>query len=252
MTAALAGARHVYAVEATVISRAAQRLVEANGVGDRVTIIGGHSLDIDLPERATVLVSEIIGDDPLRERILPTFADARERLLVEGARIIPNRLRICALPLEVPAERLEALRFTTSRAAVWKDRYALDFESLVTMSGEQAHRAYVNSQDTRTWTRLSEPVVLADLDLLSAPAQPIERELRLRMTMDGSVSGILVYFEAQLGGGGRIALHPDATSRANSWGNLLYVLPSAISVSAGEERVLRYRYDDDGSSFELG
>ena len=41
VAAARAGARHVYAVEATDIADVAERVFTANGVGDRVTLIRG-------------------------------------------------------------------------------------------------------------------------------------------------------------------------------------------------------------------
>ncbi len=251
VTAALAGARHVYAIEDTAISEVARRLVEANGVGDRVTIIDGHSFDVDLPERATVLVSEIIGDDPLGESILATFTDARERLLVDGARVIPSRLQVCVLPLEVPVDRMEAMRFTSRRTAVWSDLYDVDLGGLVAAAEERPHRVHVNSYDTRAWKRLADPVVVADLDLFHRGAQPIDTDVPLPVIADGSVSALLVYFEAALGGGARISLHPDAASPSNSWGNLLYVLATPLDVAAGQNLNLAYRYDGRGSELKL-
>lgn len=251
VTAALAGARHVYAVEATAMGRVAQRLVDTNGVADRVTIIDGHSYDTDLPERATVLVSEIIGDDPLQERIVPTFADARARLLADGARIIPSGLRVCALFLEVPIERVEALRFTPTRTKVWTDRYGVDFQGLVATSDEQAHRVHIDSYQTRTWKRLSEPVTLVDVDLRRAEPQPVEQEVTVRVTAAGSISGILVFFTAELGHGAQISLHPDETAPSNSWGNLVYLPGRPIDVEVGDDVRLSYRDGERGSAFEL-
>ncbi len=48
ITAAKAGARHVYAIEATGMSKIARRMVEANCVGDRVTVVEAHSFDVNL------------------------------------------------------------------------------------------------------------------------------------------------------------------------------------------------------------
>jgi hypothetical protein len=251
VTAALAGARHVYAIEASTMSRAAQRLVDGNGVADRVTVIRGHSYDVELPERATVLVSEIIGDDPLAERILPTFADARERLLVADARVIPSRLQIGALPLEVPAGRMQAFRFTDGHAAIWGDRYGVDFSGLVATSDQQAHRVSVNSYETRAWKRLAEPVVLADLDLRREQAEPPEQVVDLPVTTAGSVTGLLVYFDAELGPEVHLSLHPDVAPSSNSWGNLLHLLARPLDVAAGDTLRLRYRHGGRGAAFDL-
>ena len=81
VAAARAGARHVYAVEASDIAEVAERVFAVNGVRDRVTLLPGWSRQIELPEQADVLVAELIGNEPLEEEILETTLDARRRLL---------------------------------------------------------------------------------------------------------------------------------------------------------------------------
>ena len=102
IAAARAGARHVYAVEASDIADVAERVFAANGVEDRVTLIRGWSRDIELPERADLLVAEVIGNEPFEEEILETTLDARRRLLKPGARLIPHTLELVARPLRIP------------------------------------------------------------------------------------------------------------------------------------------------------
>jgi len=94
IAAAQAGAKHVYAIEQSGIAQSARALFEVNGFADRITLIEGWSTEVELPERGTVLVSEMIGNDPLGERILKVTADAVNRLLEPGARLIPNRLAL--------------------------------------------------------------------------------------------------------------------------------------------------------------
>ena len=56
VAAARAGARHVYAVEASDIAEVAERVFAVNGVRDRVTLLSGWSRQLELPERADLLV----------------------------------------------------------------------------------------------------------------------------------------------------------------------------------------------------
>ena len=51
MWAAKAGAKHVYAVEATSMSKQARRLVAHNGLQDVVTILEGYMEQQTLPEK---------------------------------------------------------------------------------------------------------------------------------------------------------------------------------------------------------
>ena len=103
LTAAMAGAKHVYAVERTDMATAAEKIVEKNGVTDKITVINGDSKSIELPEKANILVSEIIGNDPLCEGIISTTHDAVKRHLTAEAKLIPEHLKIFALPVTVPA-----------------------------------------------------------------------------------------------------------------------------------------------------
>jgi predicted O-methyltransferase YrrM len=58
IAAARAGARRVYAVEASDIAEVAERVFATNGVQDKVTLIPGWSRHIELPEPADLLVSD--------------------------------------------------------------------------------------------------------------------------------------------------------------------------------------------------
>ena len=62
VAAAQAGASRVYAIEA--ICTAAEAAFRANGYGDRITLIPGVSTDVELPERADVLISERMRPSP--------------------------------------------------------------------------------------------------------------------------------------------------------------------------------------------
>lgn len=94
MMAARAGAGHVHAIEANrSLARLAEHLIRVNGLGDAISVVNKLSTDvevgIDVPRRADVLVSEILGTLLLGESALEFVADARERLLAPGGRIVP-------------------------------------------------------------------------------------------------------------------------------------------------------------------
>ena len=109
IAAARAGARHVYAVEASDIAEVAERVFAVNDMADRITLVAGWSRQIELPEPPDLLVSEVIGNEPFEEEILETTLDARCRLLKPGARRAPNALTLFARPL-APGFRIEAAR----------------------------------------------------------------------------------------------------------------------------------------------
>jgi SAM-dependent methyltransferase len=131
IAAVRAGARHVYAVEASDIADVAERVFADNGVDDRVTLIRGWSRDIELPEAADLLVTEVIGNEPFEEEILETTLDARRRLLKPGGRLIPHTLELLARPLLIPDG--DARQRAIGRDAVerWRQLYAIEFQPLL-------------------------------------------------------------------------------------------------------------------------
>ncbi|KAL6970292.1 putative histone-arginine methyltransferase 1.3, partial [Sarracenia purpurea var. burkii] len=57
--AAQAGAKHVYAVEASEMAEYARKLIAGNPlVGQRITVIKGKIEEVELPEKADILISE--------------------------------------------------------------------------------------------------------------------------------------------------------------------------------------------------
>ena len=150
IAAARAGARHVYAVEASDIADAAARVFALNDMEDRITLVDGWSRQIELPEQADLLVSEVIGNEPFEEEILETTLDARRRLLKPGARLIPHALTLFARPLLPEAEaRQRALGRTALER--WRGLYGIDFEPLVNAAAPGPVNSPTEAEVAATW-----------------------------------------------------------------------------------------------------
>ena len=99
-----AGARKVYAIEANeAAAAAAARLVRDLGLAGRIQVIPGSSMSAELPERADVCLSEIIGCVGSSEGAVPILRCAR-RFLRDGGRMIPHRCVTFIAPLWLPDE----------------------------------------------------------------------------------------------------------------------------------------------------
>ena len=131
VAAAKAGAKRVYAVEASDIADVAERVFAVNGVRDRVTVLPGWSREMDLPEPADLLVAEVIGNEPLEEEILETTLDARRRLLKPGARMIPHALTLLVRPLLLPESEVRQRAFGRQAVDRWRALYDIDFTPLL-------------------------------------------------------------------------------------------------------------------------
>ncbi|KAG8099137.1 hypothetical protein GUJ93_ZPchr0013g35428 [Zizania palustris] len=97
--AAQAGARHVYAIEASEMAEHAQRLISGNpSLGQRITVIKGKVEEVELPEKADILISEPMGTLLVNERMLETYVIARDRFLGPDGKMFPTTGRIHMAP----------------------------------------------------------------------------------------------------------------------------------------------------------
>lgn len=88
--AGMAGARKVYAIEATSMAQHARRLVQQNGMQDVVVVLEGYMEKQTLPEKVDVILSEWMGYFLLREAMLDSVLAARDQWLkVAGWRHVP-------------------------------------------------------------------------------------------------------------------------------------------------------------------
>jgi len=242
LAAAKAGAKHVYAIEGSEIGRAAKDLFAANGFADRVTLVPGWSSQIDLPERANVLVSEMIGNDPLEERIMEIFADAHARFLTPDARIIPRRLQAFGVPVEVDQKTLARFMFTPQRARDWSESYGFDFDKLIDTSVNESMMITILPHEIRSWPLLSDPVLLADLDLGGTTHDVVDKAAEFSITREGLMGGFVLYFHLDVAAGWEISTAPAKADEANHWSVPVRLFGRPRSVSAGEKFKVTYTY----------
>ena len=80
--AAMAGARRVYAVEASAMSEHCARLLAGNPrLRDVVVIVNGKVEEVEIPEKVDVMVSEPMGTLLYNERMIESYLLARDRFM---------------------------------------------------------------------------------------------------------------------------------------------------------------------------
>jgi len=240
--AAKAGARHVFAIESSGIAEVAARMFESNGVAEQVTLVRRRSTSATLPELASLLVTETIGNDPLDEQLLEIIADAKERLLVPGARIIPAAIQIYGVAVDIPRVLLEKHVFTTRKLDSYQAYYGLDFSALAEHRLSSTEPIMVESKDVLSWP-LEPPALLAEVDF----SQPFETWLAMRTQITASRDvahlGIVLAFRAKLAEGVILSTLPGDTGEGNHWAYALFPAFDYPALSKGETIAIEYSYD---------
>ena len=96
--AARAGAKKVFAVEATPMAVHARTLIRHNKLDHIIEVMQGTVESIKLPEKVDVIISEWMGYLLLRESMLDSVLAARDAWLKPGGSLWPSYARLLLAP----------------------------------------------------------------------------------------------------------------------------------------------------------
>lgn len=224
MAAARAGASRVYAIEASAFADVAERIIEANGHADRITVVRGWSNEIDLPERADVLVSEIIGNDPLGEGALRYMPDAVERFLKPTGTVLPARLRVMAALVDVPAAVRAKERPTNESLSAWRNAYGFDFGEFARATEAIGRPFYRLDREMEGWRWIGEPVQVFEAQLSQLLGEDQSISLQLAMEAPAAYPAVALYSVLDFGAGLILDTHPGRTRNGN-WRAPVHLVP---------------------------
>ncbi len=250
MAAARAGARHVYAIEAGAVADAADALIGANGLADRITLVRGWSTRVTLPERADVLVSETIGAQPFEERVLEITRDAFRRHLEPDARMIPARLRVYALPVPKPTSVVAERAFTPAALARWSEWYGFDFRPLADFAPDDVWFVHLTDAAVRELGTPATPVFLGEVELRARHDLVFEGAGEAAVVDEGTVGAVAVYWEMELADGIVLTNDPARAADTNHWADPVAVLPRPFEVRPGQRVRIEYRYAGGAAELE--
>lgn len=253
IAAARAGARQVFAIEASEMAEVATAIIAANGYADQITVLRGWSTQLELPERADVLVSEVIGNDPLDEKVLELTADAQRRLLKPAARLVPSQVKLFGLLVAIPQEQLLKYTLLPETRQQWRAWYAVDFAALAKAHAPTRPLFYTKPQETREWPVFSDPILFADIDFSAQQPLVINQTVTVPVTAAGAVNGLLLFFETKLGTTATLSTHPEQADASNHWRSPVWFFDATHPAQAGEQWRIRYQYGVSGrfSTVEL-
>lgn len=239
LIAARAGARSVVAIEESQISEVAARMFEVNGYSDVIELKVGNSRNVEIGEPADLILHEILGVDPFEENILLFLDDARRRFLRPGGRLLPHRLEVCCLGVEVTEAPLDPRR-VIAEAEELRGLYGFDFGPVVNAVEESLRTPY----RPRTWIGgqvqfepkiLSEECRLLDIDFAhdAFALAGMPSAVSLRIQREGTLGGVVLFFRAHLDEATQLTTSPRAP--VTHWGWDVRAFSRRLPVAAGDE-----------------
>ena len=100
------GAQHVWGIEETRVAESARKIIEhaKQNKNQKFTLLNANSHEIEIPN-ADLVVSELFGNDPFSEGVLPTLRDIAERCPSQ-TQFIPQQVEVYVESIRVTHPRL--------------------------------------------------------------------------------------------------------------------------------------------------
>jgi protein arginine N-methyltransferase 1 len=213
--AAQAGAKEVFAVEATDMAKRAKRIVEANGLSDKIRVIQGTVESITLPYKVDIIVSEWMGYLLLRESMLDSVLFARDRWLKPGGSLYPSHTTLFLAPTTGVKAFMQKGEQVSQEEQHWAtfesdmtECYGIKFDCMKEefLEEQQKYHLQMGTFVNLTQKQMLGPnKALFELDLLKVqvadlitPTEP--DKCTLRVVRDGAIDGFCGYFDAYFRG----------------------------------------------------
>lgn len=251
--AAQAGAKHVYAVEASEMAEYARKLIAGNpALSQRITVVKGKVEEVQLPEKADILISEPMGTLLVNERMLESYVIARDRFLVPNGKMFPTVGRIHMAPFSDEYLFVEI----ANKALFWQQQnyYGVDLTAL----HGSAFQGYfsqpvVDAFDPRLLVAPSISHVIDFTKVKEEDLYEIDLPLRFIASVGTRVHGLACWFDVLFNGSTVqrwLTTAPGAPT--THWYQLRCVLSQPIYVMAGQEITGRLRMvAHDAQSYTL-
>ncbi|KAF1878435.1 hypothetical protein Lal_00047103 [Lupinus albus] len=185
----------VYAVEASDIAMQAARVVEENNLSNIITVLQGRVEDVEIREKADVIVSEWMGYMLLYESMLQSVIIARVRWLKRGGLMLPSDATLYMAPVT----NIEVYRDTTD---FWGDVYGIDMSPIIPLSKKCAFEdpsvEIITSENVLTWPI---EVIRFDCHLVTIPKiKSITTKFQFASLFQAPLHGFAFWFDVEFNG----------------------------------------------------
>ncbi|KAH9544855.1 hypothetical protein CY35_12G017300 [Sphagnum magellanicum] len=193
---AFAGARKVYAVEASSISVQAREVVKANSLSDIITVVHGRVEEVEIEEEegVDVIVSEWMGYALLYESMFSSVINARDRWLKPGGLMLPSYATLYMAPITNSLKYAQSIDF-------WRNVYGIDMSAMLPLakqiSFEEPCIETIMAENVLSW-----PVVIKHIDCNKVTMRELETvysEFCVSSMMKASLHGFALWFDVSFG-----------------------------------------------------
>lgn len=235
--AASAGARKVFAVEASEISELCEKIVECNNLNNQISVIKGTIEDIELPvKEVDIIISEWMGFYLLHESMLESVLFARDKWLSRDGIMVPSQAILYIAPVNMTDYVKEHFRF-------YENVYGFDFSpmQMSVMTNTMKQPVIIMLKPEQCLASASE---ICDLDLKTMSCTDItsiNKSFTFTIEKSGLLHGYATWFDVHFSADKSkfpsvqsSALSTSPNAQDTHWKQTVCFLPSSPRVSEGE------------------
>lgn len=232
--AAQAGARKVYAVEATSAADYARQLIAKAACGDRIEVLRGRLDAIDLDRCVDVIVSEPWGFFLVHERMIEVFLSARDRFLVDGGRMFP-----CTADLWLaPFRDSEIYDWRCERIAFWErsDYFGIDLTALADAARQELFSMPAVGAIAPDRILAAPVAKRLDFERMSQnELATVEVPFEFVMRAGGTVHGLAGWFDVHFAGSTKtVTLSTSPDVALTHWAQMRFLFDTPLVLEQGQ------------------
>ncbi|GAB2275315.1 Probable protein arginine N-methyltransferase 6 [Dionaea muscipula] len=204
---AQAGARRVYAIDASDIAVQANEVVKANNLSDKVIVLHGRVEDVEIDEKVDAIISEWMGYVLLYESMLGSVVTARDRWLKPGGLILPSHATLYMAPITHPDRYSHSIDF-------WREVYGIDMSAMIPLAKQCAFEEpsveLISGENVMTW-----PEVIKHVNCYTVTMDELESvaaKFNFKSMMRAPFHGFAFWFTVQFGGPADLHAEDDTPS----------------------------------------
>ncbi|KAG2249580.1 hypothetical protein Bca4012_022799 [Brassica carinata] len=223
---AKAGAAHVYAVECSQMADMAKEIVKANGFSDVITVLKGKIEEIELPTpKVDVIISEWMGYFLLFENMLDSVLYARNKWLVDGGIVLPDKASLFLTAIEDSEYKEDKIEF-------WNSVYGFDMSCI---KKKAMMEPLVDTVDQKQIVTDSKLLKTMDISKMSSGDASFTAPFKLVAQRNDYIHALVAYFDVSFTTCHKLlGFSTGPKSRATHWKQTVMYLEDVLTICEGE------------------
>lgn len=225
MFAVKAGAKHVYSVDMSNIIGKAKEIVSLNGFDDKITLLQGKLEDIELPvKEVDIIVSEWMGYFLLYESMLDTVLYARDKYLVKGGLILPDKCSMYIAGIEDGQYKEEKIHY-------WEDVYGFDYSPFIDVAMVEPLVDTVNNQSL-----ITTPHKFYEFDINKVKKEELafHNSFDLKAIDADLCHAYIVWWDCDFPGDEKVTLHTGPMHQYTHWKQTVFYMDQVLDLKKGD------------------